>query len=74
MNLETYYKEMISKSHDQLRKETRKTKEMEGEKPDDFSVNELDDIKWYVETMRTNMGKFKEFYEKFPRSSVGLTQ
>ncbi|KAH1048785.1 hypothetical protein J1N35_039569 [Gossypium stocksii] len=56
MNLETYYKEMISKSQDQLRKETRKTKEMEvdqlmlqfeqGKKLDDFSINELDDIKW----------------------------
>ncbi|PPR95948.1 hypothetical protein GOBAR_AA24724 [Gossypium barbadense] len=82
MNLETYYKEMISKSQDQLRKETRKTKEMEvdqlmlqfeqGKKLDDFSVNELDDIKWYMETMRTDMGKIKEFYEKFPPSSVGV--
>ncbi|KAB2066291.1 hypothetical protein ES319_A09G150200v1 [Gossypium barbadense] len=84
MNLETYYKEMISKSQDQLRKETRKTKEMEvdqlmlqfeqGKKLDDFSVNELDDIKWYMETMRTDMGKIKEFYEKFPPSSVGPTR
>ncbi|KAH1090327.1 hypothetical protein J1N35_017584 [Gossypium stocksii] len=83
MNLETYYKEMISKSQDQLGKETRKTKEMEvdqlmlqfeqGKKPDDFSVNELDDIKWYMETMRKDMGKLKEFYEKFP-PSVGPTQ
>ncbi|KAK8337110.1 hypothetical protein V6Z11_A09G166500 [Gossypium hirsutum] len=84
MNLETYYKEMISKSQDQLRKETRKTKEMEvdqlmlqceqGKKLDDFSVNELDDIKWYMETMRTDMGKLQEFYEKFPPPSVGPTQ
>ncbi|PPD96033.1 hypothetical protein GOBAR_DD06924 [Gossypium barbadense] len=84
MNLETYYKGMISKSQDQLRRETRKTKEMEvgqlmlqieqGKKLDDFSVNELDDMKWYMETMRTDMGKLKEFYEKFPPSSVGPTQ
>ncbi|TYI65413.1 hypothetical protein E1A91_D09G156100v1 [Gossypium mustelinum] len=84
MNLETYYKEMISKSQDQLRKQNRKNKEMEvgqlmlqieqGKMPDDFNVNELDDLIWYGETMRTDIRKLMEFYEQFPSSSVGLTQ
>ncbi|PPD96032.1 hypothetical protein GOBAR_DD06923 [Gossypium barbadense] len=84
MNLETYYKEMISKSQDQLRKQNRKNKEMkvgqlmfqieQGKMPDDFNVNELDDLIWYGETMRIDIRKLMEFYEQFPSSSVGLTQ
>ncbi|MBA0830225.1 hypothetical protein Goarm_014769 [Gossypium armourianum] len=84
MNLETYYKEMISKSQDQLRKQNRKNKEMkvgqlmlqieQGKMPDDFNVNELDDLIWYGETMRTDIRKLMEFYEQFPSSSVCLTQ
>ncbi|TYG54161.1 hypothetical protein ES288_D09G166900v1 [Gossypium darwinii] len=81
---ETYYKEMISKSQDQLRKQNRKNKEMkvrqlmlqieQGKMPDDFNVNELDDLIWYGETMRIDIRKLMEFYEQFPSSSVGLTQ
>ncbi|TYH54345.1 hypothetical protein ES332_D09G161600v1 [Gossypium tomentosum] len=93
MNLETYYKDMISKSQDQLRKQNRKNKEMkvgqlmlqieQGKMPaqnravtmpDDFNVNELDDLIWYGETMRTDIRKLMEFYEQFPSSSIGLTQ
>ncbi|KAH1046521.1 hypothetical protein J1N35_037305 [Gossypium stocksii] len=84
MNLETYIKEKVSKLQDQLKKMNKKNMEVEarqfmlqieqGKMVDEFNVNELDCLIWYMETMRIATRKHVEYYQQVPFSSAASTQ
>ncbi|MBA0683356.1 hypothetical protein Goari_025020, partial [Gossypium aridum] len=46
----------------------------QGKMLDDFNVNELDCLIWYVETMWTDIRKRREYYQRFPSSSAAPAQ
>ncbi|TYI63541.1 hypothetical protein E1A91_D09G025400v1 [Gossypium mustelinum] len=46
----------------------------QGKMLDDFNVNELDCLIWYVETMWTDSRKRREYYQRFPSSSAAPAQ
>ncbi|KAG8491324.1 hypothetical protein CXB51_014465 [Gossypium anomalum] len=84
MKLETYYKEKASTSQDQLKKQTRKAKEVkvgqfmlqigQAEMIDDFNITKLDSLIWFGKTNITIIMKCMEYYKQVTFSSVGLTQ
>ncbi|MBA0629020.1 hypothetical protein Godav_023640 [Gossypium davidsonii] len=84
MNLETYIKEKVFMLQDQLKKMNRKNMKVEvrqlmlqieqGKMVDEFNVNELDCLIWYMETMRIATRKHTEYYQPVPFSSAASIQ
>ncbi|MBA0841205.1 hypothetical protein Goarm_003708 [Gossypium armourianum] len=84
MNLETYIKEKVFMLQDQLKKMNRKNMKVEvrqlmlqieqGKMVDEFNVNELDCLIWYMETMRIATRKHTEDYQPVPFSSAASIQ
>ncbi|KAH1046575.1 hypothetical protein J1N35_037359 [Gossypium stocksii] len=84
MNLETYIKEKVFMLQDQLKKMNRKNMEVEvrqfmlqieqGKMVDEFNVNELDCLIWYMEMMRIATRKHIEYYQPVLFSSAASTQ
>ncbi|KAH9737889.1 MADS-box domain-containing protein [Citrus sinensis] len=74
MNQETYLKERVVKSQDQLKKNSRKNKVMEvsnlmeqfhlGKKTDDFNINELQGLVWLMEERKKDLRKRMDYYEQ----------
>ncbi|KAK5802367.1 hypothetical protein PVK06_029956 [Gossypium arboreum] len=46
----------------------------QGKMLNDFNVNELDCLIWYVEIMWTDIRKRREYYQRFPSSSAAAAQ